>query len=127
MTLRNIFCLARTIYRGLINYCILLLSYPDFADINRYQICPYLIERRKLFAILQGSWRGMKIYQWVGSYIDWWRIKVSHKPDQQSISKSKKRASDMLIWNQERSGKYFSTRANTSKELSISMFTYFRS
>ena len=41
------FLLARTIDRGLINHCILLFSLLDFADINRYQICPYLIERRK--------------------------------------------------------------------------------
>ena len=37
-----------------------------------------------------------------------------------------KRALGMLILNQERSGKYFLTRASTSKELSIPMFTYSR-
>ena len=59
-------------------------------------------------------------------YIYWWRVKFSYKPDQRSIPKSNKRVLYMLILNQERSGKYFLTRASTSKELSIPMFTYYR-
>ena len=108
--------------------CILLFSYQDFADINIHQICNILMESRKfsvryLARIMAGNANASmgRLLTFIGD-----ELNLAISQINEVSPKVIKRALGMLILNQERSGKYFLTRASTSKGLSIPMFTYSR-
>ena len=128
LTVRNVFCLARTIYRRLIEP-VSSCFHIKTSLISRYiKFVNTLMESRKfsvryLARIMAGNVNSLmgRLLTFIGD-----ELNLAISQINEVFPKVIKRALGMLILNQERSGKYFLIRASTSKGLSIPMFTYSR-
>ena len=125
---RNVFCLAITIYRRLIEP-VSSCFYIKILLMSRYiKFVNTLMESRKfsvryLARIMAGNANSSmgRLLTCIGDELNLVISQIN-----EVFPKVIKRALGMLILNQERSGKYFLTRASTGKELSIPIFTYSR-